>query len=423
MIILGPVIGLVTENTATVLYEVDFSSEVTIIVSSGTESHRYTVPSPSSKPCTFLLPNLKANTRYALTLVDSNTKTGTFTTRLENVYVLSCNNPDKGNMVAWQFLSERPPDILFSIGDQVYKDYVNNTFDTALSAATYIEKVEIFRNKYRQVWNLPLIAQVLSSCSNIMIGDDHDIVDSWDQEIRFPSDWREQITHGWESFALSFLDNRKRTIIAALQAYTEYQLPLSRQQYPGSFLLTIKERIIYMLDVRMSRVTGESLVLQGEDDSLSTYPPDIVISPLPVFLVPTSIGNRVSAKIASLLGLRDICDLWNLHSDQEEEMIPLLKHALLLCGDAHMQGKTHISISDDTGEYSTVQYTTSGICTPVAPKILKALFFLYHKYKRNIGSSRLTIQHEYWSRNNGYLRLKLSNPKRTVEHVIPSLLL
>lgn len=296
------------------------------------------------------------------------------------------------------------------IGDQVYMDYGGTTFDKALKQENYPDMVEVFRNAYRDMWNKPHMQKILSSCSNIMVGDDHEMVDSWDQDIILPSDWRDIVADGWDKLASIYLRRRSRVIIAALQVYCEYQLSLCGQKLPGPFPLKIGGRDILFLDIRTSRASSSPLV-----------PPvlhkkyDVIVSSVPPFFLPTLLVNGLSHKICKLFKVRDLYDQWNLHQEQARELLSLTS-PMIISGDVHISGHTTIEI----GSRKIEQYTTSGISTIPSPQAIWLLLLLSKYHIRFISNILCKIKHHYWERRNGYLKLNMETMK--CEHVIPSLL-
>jgi hypothetical protein len=79
--------------------------------------------------------------------------------------------------------------------------------------------VDIFRAEYRKQWNVSYMKEVLSKCSNVMLFDDHDLVDSFDQKISLPHDWSEKT---WDELQSQYVDKEAKAIIAALQCVCEY---------------------------------------------------------------------------------------------------------------------------------------------------------------------------------------------------------
>lgn len=97
----------------------------------------------------------------------------------EKIVVLSCNLNDRP--VPWNALYRNLPDLLLHIGDQVYLD---ECFLRGMIRPQWtVEQMEQdIRDTYAEYWSRPSVAQVLSSCPNIMIGDDHEECD--DKAVR-----------------------------------------------------------------------------------------------------------------------------------------------------------------------------------------------------------------------------------------------
>lgn len=100
---------------------------------------------------------------------------------------------------------ERWPHALVHLGDQIYADEVDPpTLD--LIAGEEIADFEEYTLAYKLSWSEPGIRWLMSTVSNAMIWDDHDVIDDWNtsqewlEEIRACDWWDERITGAFVSY-------------------------------------------------------------------------------------------------------------------------------------------------------------------------------------------------------------------------------
>lgn len=99
----------------------------------------------------------------------------------KTAWVVSCNNPHVVRpCTIWPKILERPADVLFHLGDQIYADRIYWKWWRSLSRIDtkrwdrYRDKIQQdYYEEYYQTWE-PL-HKILSCTSNIMIPDDHEI--------------------------------------------------------------------------------------------------------------------------------------------------------------------------------------------------------------------------------------------------------
>jgi hypothetical protein len=173
--------------------------------------------------------------------------------------------------------------------------------------------------------------------------------------------------------------------------------------------------------MRIAKASHKS-VLDGID---CTNVHDIVITGVPIFFLPSIFLNRISAKVCTVGGLTDVYDQSNLNGSYMRDIATLMGKdgdtCVLISGDSHMCGRSEIEI----GDKKIVQWVSSGISTPLPPKILWLLLLLCRKHLRLIGRKIAKITHTYWHRGNGYLFLNLGTDqwRDSIHHIIPSLML
>lgn len=398
MFAIGPIIGAVRENRINILFEVTSIAVAQVSITSGNYNDYNAIVARPGSPTIYEHIGLVDNARYEIEIsTELDTIRGSFITGDGEIHILSCNNQDS-NTSTLEAMSRDTPSLCIHIGDQVYGD---KTYKKARKMNSYESMLNLYRQMYRDIWSRDVMKNILSSRCNAMIMDDHDITDSWDQLIRIPHSWR-SIVHeeGWELLAYRYKKKRHKAIIAGLQAYSEYQLPLSGQEDPGSFSLSIGNRDILLLDVRMIRATRSPVL------DINPYMPyDIVVSPVPVFLLPRIVLNSISTYMLRLLKIRDPSDSWNLYPEHMEQVMYILSidNSLLVCGDSHMCGYTTI-------DSNYLQLVTSGIATKPAPSIIWYTLRMFRKYRIR----RRSIEHIHWTRYNNYLSLSPNGDNRFI---------
>jgi phosphodiesterase/alkaline phosphatase D-like protein len=209
-IIMGPIIGKVTETTARILIESNKIENLTIILQSGDQKIPLTKTVVNRGPTVFKFSNLTPGAKYLIyvpvctlsTLIEAGSfRTLTGGTDL-NLAVLSCNDRTNRDTGLWKNLAERvldgAVDYVFHMGDQVYLD--NNLWyastDNIYSKVKELvkdgrfeehveEAREIIRQEYRDTFNMEYTKIVLSNAPNIMILDDHEVYNSFGFEPHY----------------------------------------------------------------------------------------------------------------------------------------------------------------------------------------------------------------------------------------------
>lgn len=412
MLILGPVIGCIREGYVTVGMEVSCNTDVSIHIhnAAGDVISSYAGEIPYGRLYTIDMPlhvYSSVPSRYAVSIHASDaTSYGSFLIG-GNVAAISCNNRHLGRTTMWDRLAvDKSISTCIHMGDNIYMDYGSGTFNTAV---TTVDKgwdyvLDVFRQAYRDLWSTTHMHSILSSCSNIFMWDDHDVCDSWDQHIHIDDilSWADKDGNiVWEDIASSYAgDHRRVAILAAIQVYCEYQLPLSlggRVHVPGSYTYSIGDRTILFMDRRSHRALSTPLIpstLEGK--------PDVIVTGVPVFFIHPFLCNRAIDWIARhTIGIQDVHDQWCLDREDMEAALTVLKDgSMILCGDVHMCGSTSIVVD---GLYTCIQVTSSGISTPSPPRIIHALLRMLPSYCLTVGDSRLQVRHSSWTRRNGYI--------------------
>jgi len=209
-ILLGPIIGKVTNTTARVGIEIEYSKEISCIL---------TAPNGQTAVCrrfpergfltVFKFSGLQPKTLYIVSLENSPPLNSQFRTLRNdndepgnlNIAIVSCNEVTKALEKApyqdlWLDLSKRARqlDYVLHIGDQCYMDMGDesteqtpyqlcqkkfNSVPQSQWNSLVPEVLDIMRTHYRRTWRHPPTAAVLANVPNLMTLDDHEIRDDW----------------------------------------------------------------------------------------------------------------------------------------------------------------------------------------------------------------------------------------------------
>eukprot|EP01069_Polyplicarium_translucidae_P000252 Polyplicarium_translucidae@DN1144_c0_g1_i1.p1 len=226
-VITGPVIGMVTENSARILIEMSHDANVKCTLTSKTGNRlQLSKNFKAKRPAAFTFDDLEPETQYKVgfnTPVPGLVKVGFRTLpanwdiqqRAANIAFVSCNKykitrdeVSEGTDL-WKDIFKRASrgeiDYLIHMGDNVYADtdlYAIENGERTLRGLEddcrwhiamemlkdvpsnewhlHFEKIcEVFRAIYRETWNHPPTKHALANVPNLMILDDHDIRDDW----------------------------------------------------------------------------------------------------------------------------------------------------------------------------------------------------------------------------------------------------
>ena len=292
-VLLGPVIGKVTDDTAHVLLEVGEVALVTCVVTDVLDSRlvlRQTQRQPARRPRVFVVRGLTPERRYSVRfegVEDPHLHEGRFCTvgddNVEKMNIVSvCNDlPDqlgRGADNPWQALYEcmpplQPwggPDLVLHLGGQVdvrrgFPGAVGVLRRTGERSLLEAEALEHVRDVYRFTWTLPYVREVLASCPHLMLWNDQDICRGFartgqqDQGALDAPGGAAALVHGPWGPALRRL---------ARQAFREYQRQLWDPEYedgawaPADSRRGVAERSfhrfgrvgVFMLDTRGNRL-------------------------------------------------------------------------------------------------------------------------------------------------------------------------
>lgn len=455
-ITIGPVIGTVTNSTARVLVEFNFTGNITMVLNETDKGVTFndTKNFTAGEPVLFRFFNLTNGTYYNVTFdppipdqVPSYFKTvNTTTPGLLKFGLVSCDEISVLEVKApeadlWAHLSnkidETGLDYLLHIGDQVYLDMgfgdkdledgisvnqtkpypaimkiLNTTAPEEWENKTD-ELLNIIRDEYRKTWGFPSVKAVLAKIPNIMMFDDHEIRDDWGF---IETDWN-------VSSADYFYGSLAR------RAYYEYQRQLREDidvfnltnitsEY---FNVTINDVGFLFVDYRGVRswfrnetdMAGSQLGIQqkefinqtlnGTNATFANLTTVFVISSFPVALFGTN-----ALKLGNLFS-NDFAEGWTFnHTDELIWFIDQIRgwknavpgrDIMVLAGDIHMGGKTNISYDE---EYQFRQFTSSSMASLPPPDIAFKGFESIIGVENDFPSDFSDYEYEHYSWTNKY---------------------
>jgi phosphodiesterase/alkaline phosphatase D-like protein len=197
-LLVGPVVGKVTDADARILVETDKDAQLRVELTKDDEVVASVVHDVQARtPTGVAVTGLQPETHYSYRVVGvdgaRHGQLRTFPTVPErmNIAAVSCNFTVKcGETKLWSHLRDRyvrtnEIDLVVHLGDQIYGDtaftWALNELDGSTARPKAVERriLERYRDLYRQTWNHDATAEVLAETSNLMIWDDHEIRDDW----------------------------------------------------------------------------------------------------------------------------------------------------------------------------------------------------------------------------------------------------
>ena len=293
------------------------------------------------------------------------------------VALVSCNDidnhkyPKARRAALWKTLGKLVDsgevDLLVHAGDQIYADENPSGWSpTEGRAAAY-------RRHYVNTWSHPEVAKVMSSCSNIMMWDDHEIYD------------------GWGSNDGDTSDAAQTRYKAAEKAFREFQDPLNPPDRlePGlGWIAKYGDMAILAVDGRSQRRWAKGTILgKAQLDDLELKLNELsklhlkhlfVVVGTPVVFVPLIAAEKL-ASIFSKSSLDDIRDGWSASKNRTEcrrFLMSLLNFAglspetqvTIVAGDIHVgtlgRIDTELGFGPDRVQPRIFQVTASGIGRP-----------------------------------------------------------
>ena len=459
-IILGPIIGKVTNITARISIELDSSSEVTCILTTENGKQIKNIRQPEKGfPTLFKFTGLEPETLYKVSIengpvIDSQFRTlrneGDKPGKLEFA-VISCNEaisarsqpPEKD---LWKHLSEtvNSLDYIFHIGDQCYMDIGNDSshktvyqvckekleaMDPSLrdlknlinpEIPEIIDVLETLRAHYRLTWSHPPTAYVLSHVPNIMSLDDHEIRDDWGwrEEDYDPKTPKIDYFYGqiarrvYYEYQRQLRDDIDWANLEALKCeYHDHILNgvgIAFVDYRGSRSWFREEKVKELqLGLAQTEWVKSLFAPQGSFENASSV---LFISPIPIVMF-----CHILTAIASIK-IDDAKEHWSYKNTKElKELLDILRgwkehkgnrEITLIGGDVHIGGYTEVFYKKKP---LFKQFTTSTINND---KIQTKLEFVVVKFFQNLKGkieSDYSYKHYDWTRENNYGLMKTGN--------------
>jgi phosphodiesterase/alkaline phosphatase D-like protein len=463
----GPIIGKVTTNTARILVEFEHSGYVTMKLSSKDNNKKHLIVENALglTPMIFKFDNLEPNTRYNISLSNSNQDNlgeirASFKTLPENfennsslkIAIVACNDihytkkiPEKFNL--WTDMAQKAEqgelDYVFHIGDQLYLDSDDwwgkqtsaHAVAKILYGVNYIrykEQIrEIIRHEYRKAFNFKPTKILLANTPNLMILDDHEIHNDFSRDKKYRTEGT------WEHF----WSNQARYV------YYQYQRQLREdidfrnfEETSGEFFLeNIFDNKIgfFFMDHRANRVWHKKNLESDDDDedddsesyldkkqkdyfynSLKTKFKDtqvlFIISTIPIFMV-----SEETTKILAKTISEDFAELWTYeHSEDLVKFFDKLRkwkslkknrEVILIGGDMHFAFHSDILYKNKT---FFKQMTTSGIVMNKydfnATEFIDSVMSIKHCIE-----NKYCIKHHNWDTNYNYAIIEINNKNKT----------
>jgi len=442
--IIGPIIGKVTNSTARVLFEFNQNAVITVTLTdpSGTQFNT-TKSVTGGVPVPFAFQGLTAETRYTVSLNDSVTNmTESYFTTLGgptgklNFAVTSCmdrfvqaSKEDDADLWADMLRRVQNGEIeyLLQTGDQLYMDdpFGNPTIAKPYYACQQIfnqtsrdqwdsrrgECLELLRNEYRQTFSIPTMRETLAKVPSLTIFDDHEIRDDWGYLDQDHDPNSQDYYYG----------------LIGRQVYYEYERQLREDidftnlsNYTTEYYYEELNGIgFFFLDYRGVRTWNRNYSQMG-DMQLGlnqTQLPQQVLEPTngtfadakSFFLVsPLTVVFLVKALVEiGYFSNNDAQESWSFkYLDEQAQLLALLRNwklgrdgreVTILDGDVHMGGFTDIKYDD---EFSYLQFTTSSIASS-APGDATFLGFDILKEVQKLNDP-WTYEHHDWTNDYNY---------------------
>jgi len=443
-IIVGPVIGKVTNSTARVLFEFNTNATITVTLTDPDGNQTNTTRNVTgSIPIPFAFEGLQPETIYTVSLNDSvaNMTESYFTTLGNatgnlNFAVISCM--DKGVQASkeedadlWADLLRRVQNneiqYLLQTGDQVYMD---DPFGEQLLSKPYFacqkilnetsrdewdsrrdEMLEILRDEYRHTWNIQSVRETLAKVPSLTILDDHQVRDDWGYLTTDSDPTSQDYYYG----------------LLARQVYYEYERQLREDVDFGNLsnmtaeyyyevlngvgfffmdyrgIRTWNRNYSQMENTQIGRNQTELLqqLLEPTNGTLAEAKSFFLVSPLTVvFLVEALVHIGYFSN-------NDAQESWSFgYLDEQAQLLELLRNwtlgrdgrkVTILAGDVHMGGYTEIKYDDD---FAFQQCTSSSIASS-APNDATFLGFEILKEVQKLNKP-WSYEHHDWTNDFNY---------------------
>ncbi|KAJ9464949.1 hypothetical protein DIPPA_18316 [Diplonema papillatum] len=205
VMLVGPVVGRVTDTTARILveYGADRLACCTLVCNATKRVTEVEKQFAAEVPAVFHITGLDPDRLYSYTVSGDPEAGGSFRTlgggtRAVRILFGSCDKPAKRGAVDLfdamynEYIANHLVDVVIRNGDQVYADSAFKECvaiwkgSAGLPAETTRKRMlQCYQKVYRRVWNEPSVARCYANCSHLMLLDDHEIRNDWGT---FPND-------------------------------------------------------------------------------------------------------------------------------------------------------------------------------------------------------------------------------------------
>jgi len=310
-------------------------------------------------------------------------------------------------------------DILCHIGDQIYIDYElylgnkNNAYSDSLNLlhcdelsmeTKRIQIIERIKQEYIATWTHSPTARIMANTPNMMMFDDHDIIDGWGDDIKH---W----TEGTDEYIIG---SCARSVLEMYQIQLHHDISRTSYQSHYFYNQSFEKTNLVFLDVRGCKTfyrdkSGTYLGRKQQDWIENTICCDnsstnhlILISPIP-FIVLSSLFTNNSSFL-----FRDVIGIWNYdeYIDDLKKLILVLtkwkssqngRKITLVGGDVHFGGFTNINFN---GEHLMSQLITSPISNTIVSSSKMTILNHFKGYHDNLGE--IEYNHSNWYRHRNY---------------------
>jgi len=450
-ILTGPIIGKVTDSTARILVEFNYTGEITCVLTSPQgEKIKVTSKFRSRKPVVFVFKGLKAKTRYTVSFdplldhIPSSFKTLTkgLTAANFRVAVVSCNDlavleskTEESNLWndLYQKVTNQEIDYILHIGDSVYMDSGNIDDDKPYNCCKKIllvtqksqwetkapELREIIQSEYRRTWGHPSVARVLANVPNLTMFDDHEIRDGWGYKAEDYDLTSADNFYGWIAREVYYLYHRQlrenvnfNNMSSIKEEYyyeilngvgivfTDYRGIRTWHRDPNDLGTSQLGKAQWKFLEELFKKTGKFAELNSVL-FVSTFPL-VWLSEAPS---KTSTLRRNQNEPKDFWGhsyLKEQADLLTIL--REWKFLKEGRELVIICGDIHTGGHTDIYY----GKQKVLQQlTASAINNTVLPKWEEKISKMTMNNKIDLGNG-YTIEHHGWTKNCNYGLVKVA---------------
>jgi phosphodiesterase/alkaline phosphatase D-like protein len=406
-IVVGPVIGKVTNSTARVLFEFDNNATITVTLTDPSGNTVNTTKNVTGGlAVVFAFSGLQAETKYTVSLNDSVTNMieSYFTTLGGptgnlNFAVSSCmdrfvqaDKEDKADL--WADLLKRVQNnevqYLLQTGDQLYMDdpFGNPTTAKPYYACQQIlnqtsrdewdskkpEMIELLRNEFRQTWTIPSVRETLAKIPSLTIFDDHEVRDDWGYIDTDSDPTSQDFYYGLLARQVIYEYERQLREDVDFTNLTNITTDYYAETLNGIGFYFMDYRGIRTWNRNYSQMNGMQIgetqwayldqLLEPTNGTFADVKSFFLVSPLTViFLVEAFVEIGYFSN-------NDAQESWSFgYLDEQARLLNLLRNwklgrdgreLVILDGDVHMGGFTDIKYDDD---FAYLQFTTSSIAS------------------------------------------------------------